>query len=99
VCLAVACSFIVLVFTVSLHVSAYMAIFRCVGKKARSRILQAYANKMSYTLEDGNVGRNSEDQHNKAARRGKHNLQYPLYIYIQQIGVRVGCYGLGKDTH
>jgi hypothetical protein len=26
-----ACSFIVLVFTVSLHVSAYMAIFRCVG--------------------------------------------------------------------
>jgi hypothetical protein len=26
-----ACSFIVLVFTVSLHVSAYMAIFKCVG--------------------------------------------------------------------
>jgi hypothetical protein len=26
-----ACSFIVLLFTVSLHVSAYMAIFKCVG--------------------------------------------------------------------
>jgi hypothetical protein len=26
-----ACSFIVLVFTVSVHISAYMAIFKCVG--------------------------------------------------------------------
>jgi hypothetical protein len=22
-----------------------------------------------------------------------------LYIYIQQIGMRIGCYGLGKGTH
>jgi hypothetical protein len=27
-------------------------------KKQRSRILQAYENKISYTPEDGNVGRN-----------------------------------------
>jgi hypothetical protein len=33
---------------------------------------------ISYTPEDGHVGRNSENQHNKAARRRKHNLQYPL---------------------
>jgi hypothetical protein len=46
-----------------------MAIFKCVGfsfdekkakkksrKKQRSRILQAYENKTSYTLEDGHVG-------------------------------------------
>jgi hypothetical protein len=121
--------FFLLVFTVSLHVSAYMAIFRCVGyfificlkdllrcfflsffsrghtlhvsicflyllqadkhtrkettkitkenrgknttgnmqskttwkkkaEKQRSRILQAYENKISYTPEDGHVGRN-----------------------------------------
>jgi hypothetical protein len=37
-----ACSFIVLVFTVSLHVSAYMAIFKCVG------YFQAYENKIKY---------------------------------------------------
>jgi hypothetical protein len=22
-----------------------------------------------------------------------------LYMYIQQIGVRIGCYGFGRDTH
>jgi hypothetical protein len=22
-----------------------------------------------------------------------------IYTYIQQIDVRIGCYGLGKDTH
>jgi hypothetical protein len=22
-----------------------------------------------------------------------------LYIYIQEIGVRIGCYGLGRGTH
>jgi hypothetical protein len=33
------------------------------------------------TFEDGHVEKDSENQHNKAARRRKHNLQYPLYIY------------------
>jgi hypothetical protein len=28
------------------------------GKKQRSRVFQAYDNKLSYTLEDGHVGRN-----------------------------------------
>jgi hypothetical protein len=28
------------------------------AKKQRSRILQAYENKISFTLEDGHVGRN-----------------------------------------
>jgi hypothetical protein len=35
-----------------------MAIFKSVGKKVAKQILQAYENKISYTLEDGNVGRN-----------------------------------------
>jgi hypothetical protein len=39
--------------------------------------------KISYTPEDGHVGRNmcvkdSENLHNKAVRRLKHNLQNPL---------------------
>jgi hypothetical protein len=29
----------------------------------------------------------------------KPHFIYNLYIYIQQIGVRIGCYGLGKGTH
>jgi hypothetical protein len=47
-------------------------------KKQGSRILQAYENKISYTPEDDHVVKDSENQHNKAARRQKHNLQYPL---------------------
>jgi hypothetical protein len=74
VMLSSACSFIVLVSTVfQLHVSAYMAIFKCVGyfificlKDSASllffscghRILQANEYKISYTPEDGHVGRN-----------------------------------------
>jgi hypothetical protein len=29
----------------------------------------------------------------------KHHFICNLYIYIQQIGVRIGCYGLGKGSH
>jgi hypothetical protein len=57
-------------------------------KKLRSRVLQAYENKISYTPADGHVSRNmqrsSENQHNKAARRRIHNLQYPLNNTVQQ---------------
>jgi hypothetical protein len=40
-------------------------------KKQRSRILQAYGNKISYANEDGHVVKDSENQHNKAAHRWK----------------------------
>jgi hypothetical protein len=65
-----ACSFIVLVVTVlhlapsfTLHVSAYIAIFKCVGFSfaSKSREADFFRNtkiKTSYTLEDDHVGQN-----------------------------------------
>jgi hypothetical protein len=48
----------------------------------KSREAESFENKISYTHEDGHVGRNMwwktvENQHNKAARRRKHKLQHP----------------------
>jgi hypothetical protein len=52
-----ACSFIVLVFTVSLHVSAYMAIFRSVGRF----IFKCLKDSASPTVEDVGGRRGSDN--------------------------------------
>jgi hypothetical protein len=93
----------------SLHASAYMAIFKCVGffiyeGKQHRNITQMETGRVwpreksqtesfkhmkinilhtwRWPYRPKHVAKDNENQHNKAARRRKHNLQYPLHYFI-----------------
>jgi hypothetical protein len=76
----------------SLHISAYMAIFRCdhpkkCSKRKKSREAESFKrmkinirrvlHTWRWPCRPKHVVKDSENQHNKAVHRRKHNLQYP----------------------